>query len=382
MKKSTVVLIILILLVPLLFFGVKKLTDSKKPEATEVPQATEVVEVTEAPQATEEVQVTEAPKAEVINLFTWEGYIDDDTVRKFTEETGIRINFSTFSTNEEMLLKVQGGDNQYDVILASDYAINILRKGDLLQKLNKELLPNYENLSPAYLSKYYDENNEYTVPYTAGTPVILYDPAAVDFEITSYEDLWDERLVDSLVIIDDARNIVGLTLKTLGQSFNTTDEEVLKQAAEKLAPLRKNIRSFNYDSAYQDLISGECTVGYMFTSYAMIALDARPDLKVVYPKEGLGFGIDSLVIPANAPNAENAHKLLDFLLRGDVAANTAQVQYYMSPNAKAVEFMPESFKQNPVIAIPDELLVDAEFIQDVGEHESDFQAIWQEFKLQ
>ncbi len=371
MKKSTVAIIVLILLILLSIFLVTKLGDTKKPQATEVPQPTETVQPTDVPQA-----------EEVINLFTWEGYIDADTIRKFTEETGIRINFSTFSSNEEMLLKVQGGDNQYDLILASDYAINILRKGDLLQKLDKALLPNYENLSPAYLNKYYDENNEYTVPYTAGTPVILYDPAVVDFEITGYEALWDERLQDSLVIIDDARNIVGITLKTMGQSFNTTDEEVLKQAAEKLAPLRKNIRSFNYDSAYQDLISGECSVGYMFTSYAMIALEARPDLKVVYPKEGLGFGIDSFIIPANARNAENAHKLLNFLLRGDVAANTAQVQYYMSPNAKAVEFMPEDFKQNPVIAIPDELLVDAEFIQDVGEFESEFQKIWQEFKLQ
>ena len=323
-----------------------------------------------------------AEDEQTVNVFTWEGYIDDATIKKFTEETGIAVNFSTFSTNEEMLLKLQGGATGYDVILASDYAINMLKKGGLIQKLDKALLPNYQNLAPAYLGKYYDEQNEYTVPYTAGTPVILYDPAMVDFDLTGYEDLWDARLKDSLVLIDDARNIIGITLKTMGESFNTTDRQVLDKAAEKLAALRPNIRSFNYDSPYQDLISGEATVGYMFTSYAMIALEARPDLKVVYPKEGLGFGIDSLVITKDAPHPNSAHALLNFLLRGDVAANTAQVQYYMSPNAAAIDFMPDAFKANPVIAIPDELLQNAEFIQDLGDTESVYQSIWQGFKLQ
>jgi spermidine/putrescine transport system substrate-binding protein len=303
-------------------------------------------------------------------------------VAKFTEETGIKVNYTTFASNEEMLLKMSMSSNEYDVILASDYAINTLRKQDKLQKLDKSLLPNYDNLDPAFLSQYYDENNEYTVPYTAGTPLIVVNPDLTDVEITGYEDLWKPELKDSIVIIDDARNIVGITLKTLGYSFNTTDDKELAEAKEKLMTLRPNIRAFNYDTPHNDMLSGEVSVGYMFTPFVLLAMDGNPDLKVVYPKEGMGFGIDSLVIPANAPHPKNAHALLNFLLDSEVAGNTAGMQYYLSPVKTAYEFIPKYLRDNPAIRIPEEILGETEFIMDVGEAESKFQEIWAEFKLQ
>ncbi len=323
-----------------------------------------------------------AEEEKVLNIFTWQGYIDDETLKNFTEETGIKTNYSTFSTNEEMLLKMSAAPGEYDLILASDYAINMLRKQDLLYKLDKEELPNYGNIGEGYLSQYFDENNEYAIPYTAGMPLIIYDPALVDFEITGYESLWDERLKDSIVMIDDARNIIGITLKTMGESFNTTDDEVLKKAEEKLMALRPNIRSFNYDSPHFDIISGECSVGYLFTSFLTLALHDRPDLKVVYPEEGLGFGIDALVISKNAPHPLNAHKLINYLLDAKVGAHIAQLQGYICPNAAAYEFLPESIQDNPALNIPAEKLENTEFIQDLGEYESVYQAIWQRFKLQ
>ena len=326
--------------------------------------------------------LVQAEEEKLLNVFTWATYIDDATVAKFTEETGIKVNYTTFASNEEMLLKMSMSSNEYDVILASDYAINTLRKQDKLQKLDKSLLPNYDNLDPAFLSQYYDENNEYTVPYTAGTPLIVVNPALTDVEITGYEDLWKPELKDSIVIIDDARNIVGITLKTLGYSFNTTDDKELAEAKEKLMTLRPNIRAFNYDTPHNDMLSGEVSVGYMFTPFVLLAMDGNPDLKVVYPKEGMGFGIDSLVIPANAPHPKNAHALLNFLLDSEVAGNTAGMQYYLSPVKTAYEFIPEYLRDNPAIRIPEEILGETEFIMDVGEAESKFQEIWAEFKLQ
>lgn len=323
-----------------------------------------------------------AEEEKVLNLFTWATYIDDATVAKFTEQTGIKVNYATFASNEEMLLKMAMTGNDYDVILASDYAINMLRKEGKLLPLNKELLPNYQNLDPAFLGQYYDENNEYTVPYTAGTPLIVYNPDMTDIEITGYEDLWNPAFKDSIVLIDDARNIVGITLKTLGYSFNTTNDAELAQAREKLFQLRPNVRTFNYDTPHNDLISGEVSVGYMFTPFVLLAMDSNPNLKVVYPKEGMGFGIDSLVIPVDAPHPENAHILLNFLLDSEVAGNTAAMQYYLSPVATAYEFIPEYLRDNPAIRIPKEILGETEFIRDVGEYESKYQEIWAEFKLQ
>ncbi len=323
-----------------------------------------------------------AEEEKVLNFFSWATYIDDATVARFTEQTGIRVNYTTFASNEEMLLKMTMTGNDYDVILASDYAINMLRKDGKLLPLDKEKLPNYANLDPAFLGQYYDENNEYTVPYTAGTPLIVYNPDLVDIEITGYEDLWNPALKDSVVIIDDARNIIGITLKTLGYSFNTTDDGQLAQAREKLMQLRPNIRSFNYDTPHNDLISGEVSVGYMFTPFVLLAMDEMPNLKVVYPKEGMGFGIDSLVISASAPHPDNAHVLLNFLLDSQVAGNTAAMQYYLSPVATAYEFIPEYLRDNPAIRIPPEILGETEFIMDLGEYESKYQEIWAEFKLQ
>jgi len=322
-----------------------------------------------------------AEEEPVLNVFSWATYIDDNTIARFTQETGIRVNYSTFLTNEEMLIKMQSPDNGFDVILASDYALNMLRKDGKLMALDKDLLPNYANLDPAFLSKYYDENNEYTVPYTAGTPLIVYNPAFVDIEITGYESLWDPALKDSIVVIDDARNIIGITLKTLGYSFNTTDEAQLQEAREKLALLRPNIRAFNYDTPHNDLISGDAIVGYMFTPFVLLAMDGNPELEVVYPQEGMGFGIDSLVISADAPHPANAHKLLNFLLDAEVAGNTAAMQYYLSPVEAAYPFIPEYLRDNPAINIPEEILGETEFIMDLGEYESRYQEIWAEFKL-
>ncbi len=323
-----------------------------------------------------------AEEEKVLNLFTWATYIDDATIARFTEKTGISVNYTNFASNEEMLLKMSAAGGEFDVILASDYALNMLRKDGKLQKLDKALLPNYENLDPAFLSQYFDPDNEYTVPYTAGTPLIVYDPAQVGIEITGYEDLWDPSLKDSIVVIDDARNIIGITLKTLGYSFNTTDDAQLEQAREKLMLLRPNIRSFNYDTPHNDLLSGEVSVGYMFTPFVLLAMDSNPDLKVVYPKEGMGFGIDALVIPEGAPHPGNAHQLLNFLLDSEVAGNTAAMQYYLSPVETAYPFIPEYLRDNPAIRIPAEILGETEFIMDVGGYESRYQEIWAEFKLQ
>ncbi len=318
----------------------------------------------------------------VLNLFTWELYVDADTISQFEKETGIKVNYTSFATNEEMLIKLQnmqGGS--YDVIIASDYILNMARKGELLSKLDLSLLPNYKNLDENYLSNYYDENNEYTVPYIVGTPLIVYDPAVVPFEMKGYNDLFDPRLEDSVVVIDDARNIVGITLMSMGYTLNETEDDILQKAADKLPSLRKNIRSFNSDTGYVDLLSGECSVAYMFTPYVIMAMQENPDLKVVFPEEGLGVGIDSMVIPVNAPHKQNAHKLINFILDAQIGAQVAENQLFVTPNRESKSFLSEEMLNNPALYIDSTLMEGAQFMQDVGEVESKYQDIYTTFKL-
>ena len=321
---------------------------------------------------------------QVLNIFTWEGYIDYSTViQPFEAETGIKVNYATFASNEEMFEKlsaVNGGD--YDIILASDYIVNTTREAGLMQKFDPAIVTNYGNLNPDFTGHFFDPSNEYAIPYVSGIPLIVYDPSVVEKEIVGFADLWDPSLADTIGLIDDARVTIGMVLLSMGQSMNTTDEAVLAEAAAKLEALKGNIHVLEYENLHNYLVSGDIGVAYTFTPFVGMALDANPDLKVVWPQEGLGFGIDSCFIPVNAPHAKNANMFLEFLLRPEIAAVCAEWQYYCSPNAAALEVIGEWFKARPEFMGLYERMDDAEFVLNLpAADEQKFQDIWTTFKL-
>lgn len=327
--------------------------------------------------------LSSAEEEKVLNIFSWDGYVDyASVIQPFEEQTGIKVNYAPFSTNDEMLKKLQeNGASEYDLVIASDYILNTARLEGLMLPLDKEKLPNFANLDERFISQYFDPDNEYVVPYMSGIPLIVYNPDMVQIEIDGFEDLWDPSLVDSIGLIDDARVSIGMVLLSMGQSMNTTDDAVLAQAKEKLFALRENIHVLEYENLHNSLISGDIAVAYTFTPYVALALDANPNLQVVWPKEGLGFGIDGAFIPANAPHPDNAHTFLNYLLDGQVAAVTAEWQLYCTPNAAAQEFLSDAYKNNPVFNGIYDRIGDAEYVMNLGADESKFQDIWTEFKL-
>jgi len=300
-----------------------------------------------------------------LNLYTWAEYVPNDVIAEFEEKTGIKVNYTSFETNEEMLAKLEntkGGD--YDLVIASDYIIKIAIDEGLVSELDKSRIANFSNIDPIYQGFFYDSENKYTVPYAPGIPLIVYNPDQVDIEITGYESLWDPSLEDSVGIMDTERVITGITLKTLGHSFNTEDLSAIEAAGEKLLKLAPNIRVLSQDQTQDYLISGEISVAFLFTSQVALALQANPNFKVVYPKEGLGFGVDALFIPSNAPNRDNAHKFLDFILDGEIGAKISSQIYYLCPNKAAYQYLPEDFQKSLVITTED--IPQGEFIQDVS----------------
>ena len=324
-----------------------------------------------------------AQEEQVLNILSWEGYIDADTLDAFEQETGVKVIWSPMDSIDNMLLKVtESGGADYDLILSSDYSLDILRKQGLIQKLDMSKLSNYGNLNPTFLNQKYDPDNEYVIPYVAGCPLIIYDPSRVPFEITGYEDLWNEALLDSVATLDTPRVMCGMVLKTLGGSMNETDPDALARMKEKLMPLYKNIRTFGDNEAYTAVTTGEASVGFMFTPFVYMVQLEHPDFKVVYPKEGLGYGIDGFVIPQGAKNVENAHLMLNYLMRPEVAAHNAEMQYYMCVNQAAEPYLSEQFKNATVMNVPDGLLEGAEFIEDVGATEITYQEIYTAFKNQ
>ena len=325
---------------------------------------------------------TEAPKAkQELIIFSWADYLPQEVLDDFTAETGIEVVYTYFTSNDEMLAKLSAANGGiYDLVLASDYVVDIARKEGLMQELNKELIPNFKDIHPKFQGDFFDEESKYTVPYAAGSPVIVYNPAMVDCEITGYNSWWDESLVGQIVLLDDARVMLGMTLKSMGYSLNETDPELIRAAGEKMKELKPNILAFDYDTAHEKMINEEAAVAFMFTSQASWAVMERPDLEVVYPEEGLGYGIDSFFITSNAPNAEAANMFLNYILQGEVSAELSLFTQYMNCVTTATEFLPDEYF-NDVLYIPADVLDGKEFIEDVGaEAAAVYDEVWLQVK--
>ncbi|MCI8864711.1 MAG: spermidine/putrescine ABC transporter substrate-binding protein [Lachnospiraceae bacterium] len=315
-----------------------------------------------------------------LNIYTWAEYVPRDVISRFEDETGIRVNYTNFEANEEMLAKLEtskGGD--YDIIIASDYIIKVAADEGLVKELDKEKLPNFKNIDPVFQNFFYDPENTLTVPYGPGIPLLVYDPSVVTCQVTGYESLWDPSLKDSLALMDSERVVMGMALKAMGESFNTEDLDVIQAAGEKLMGLAPNVRVLSQNQTQDYLLSGEVGAAFLFTSQVALALSQNPDLQVVYPKEGLGFGVDAAFIPSQAPNSDNAHAFLNFILDGEIGAQVAQQTYYLCPNQASYEFLDEEFKKSLVISTDD--IPNGEFIQDVGPEATALHGeLWTKFK--
>ncbi len=316
-----------------------------------------------------------------LNLFTWDGMFPQEILDGFEEETGVRINFSHFDYDEDMLAKLEetkGGD--YDFVIADDYIIELVIAEGLAQKLDTTKLENYGNLNTVFMSQFYDPANEYTVPYGAGIPLIVYDPALTDVEITGYEDLWNPALEDNVAITGNYRVINGITLKTLGESMNTEDLNVIQAAGDKLLQLAPNIRVINDSNTQDFVVSGEVAAAFLYTSQVSAALNAREDLQVVYPKEGLGFGIMAGFIPSDAPNAEAAYAFIDYINRPENAAKCFEYIGFYCTNKAAEGLISEEMQQ--LIVLP-EGVAEGEIVQNVSQEAEDLHAeIWNQFKAE
>lgn len=315
-----------------------------------------------------------------LNLYTWEGMFPQEVLDGFTAETGIQINYSSFDTDETMLAKLEaakGGD--YDLVIADDYIVETAISEGLVAKLDKTKLSNLGNVNPIYQGQFFDPEDAYTVPYGAGVQTIVYDPTLVEKPITCYADLWDESLKDNLAVIGNYRVVDGMALKVLGESYNTADPAVLEQAKAKLLELAPNIRLIKDANTQDDLLSGEAGVAVMYTSQVTTACLANPDLQVVYPTEGVGFGIMAQFIPSNAPHSDAAHAFIDYILRPEVAKSCFEWMGYYCTNKAADSLIDPAYRS--FLTLPEDFDGKTEMIQNVSAETEEIHAqMWTEFK--
>ena len=313
-------------------------------------------------------------------IYTWAEMFPLEILEGFEKETGYRINFVNFDYNETMLTRLESArSGSYDLIIADDYIIETVIEKGLAQKLDRTLLSNYENINPIYQKQFYDPYDEYTVPYGAGVQTIVYDPSRVRQTITGYAELWDPSLRNNIGIIDNQRVINGMALKVQGKSYNTFDLAEIRDAGEELVNLAPNIRLIKDDSLEEDLLSGEISVAVMYTSQVTMAMMEKPTLKVVYPREGIGFGIMAGFIPSGASNPDAAHAFLNYILDPRRGAECFEFLGYYSTYSASDPYIKAAFKE--FLTIPYGFNRDMEMIQNVSpEAEEEHSRIWTAFK--
>lgn len=288
-------------------------------------------------------------------VYNWGEYIDPDTISMFEEETGIKVIYDEFETNEIMFPKIEAGASKYDVVCPSDYMIKKMIENDLLAEINYDNVPNAKaNIGQQYwdMSKEFDPENKYSVPYCWGTVGILYNKTMVDGPVDSWSILWDEKYADNILMQDSVRDAFMVALKLNGYSMNSVNPEELNAAKESLIAQKPLVQAYVIDQVRDKMIENEAAIGVIYSGEAIFTQRENPDLEYVIPKEGTNVWIDSWVITKNAPNKENAEKFIDFMCRPDIALKNFEYITYSTPNDAARELIEDEDIRNSKIAFP------------------------------
>ena len=318
-------------------------------------------------------------------VYNWGEYIDPDTITMFEEETGIKVVYDEFETNEIMYPKVETGASEYDVICPSDYMISKMIESDLLSELNFDNMPNAKaNIGEQYWeqSKGFDPENKYSVPYCWGTVGILYNKTMVEEPVDSWSILWDEKYADSILMQDSVRDAFAVALKDLGYSLNSTNIKELTEAKDLLVTQKPLVQAYVVDQVRDKMIGNEAAIGVIYSGEAIYTKRENPDLEYVVPKEGSNVWIDSWCIPKDAQHVENAEKFLNFLCRPDIALKNFEYITYSTPNDAARELIEDDDIRNSEIAFPDEeTLARCETFTYLGDDADEvYNQLWREVK--
>lgn len=287
-----------------------------------------------------------------LNVFNWGEYIPDGTEgsmdinKKFSELTGIKVNYTTYENNEAMYAKLKSGGVSYDIIIPSDYMIERMNKEKMLEKLDFSRITNYKYIDPKYKNLYFDSKNEYSVPYSVGMVGLIYNTKMVKEKPDSWGVMWDERYKDDILNFNNPRDAFAISQQYLGFDLNTTDKSQWNKAADKLIEQKKILQSYVMDEIFQKMEDGEAAMAPYYAGDFLLMQENNPDLDFVYPKEGTNIFVDSICVPKGCQNFDAAMLYINFLLEPDVALEIAEYVYYATPNTAVLENDEYSLKNN------------------------------------
>jgi len=317
---------------------------------------------------------------ETLYVYNWGDYMDESIIAEFEKETGIKVVYDTFATNEDMYVKIKSGGSSYDLIFPSDYMITRMRDEGMLEKINLANVPNFKYIDDRFKGQDYDPNNEYSIPYMWGTVGILYNTTMVDDPVDSWDILWNPKYRKQILMLDSQRDAIGVALIKLGYSLNSTDPKQISEAGELLKQQKPLVLAYALDEIKDKMVSGEAALALVWSGDAIYAMQSNPDLDYAIPKEGTNLWFDGMAIPKGAKNKAAAEKFIDFLCRTEIAFRNADYTGYATPHVEARKLLDPEIRNNKAAYPDDEDLVNVEVFVSLGEVLKEYDRVWTEVK--
>lgn len=301
-----------------------------------------------------------------LTIYNWGDYIEPSLIKKFEEETGYKISYETFDSNEAMYTKINQGGTSYDIAIPSEYMISRMIDEDMVMELDHSKIEGLEYINPRFLDLSFDEGNRYSIPYFWGTLGIIYNDKFVDEAPTTWNDLWDETSRNELMLIDGAREVMGIGLQSEGYSLNETDPEILVEIAAKLKEMTPNVKAIIADEIKMYMIQEEAAMAVTFSGEASEMIWENENLHYVIPEEGTNLWFDNIVIPKTSQNTEGAYAFINFMLDPENAALNADYVGYSTPNDAALELMDPEVTSDEQFYPSDEAIELMEVYENLG----------------
>ena len=318
----------------------------------------------------------------VINVYNWGDYIDPSVIKDFQKEFNVKVNYNTFATNEDMYVSIKKGGTSYDVAFPSDYMIERMIEENMLEKINKDNVPNISNIEDRFLYLDFDPNNDYSVPYMWGTVGIIYNKEMVDDKVNSWDILWNEKYKGQILMLDSQRDSIAVALKKLGYSMNSRDTNELEQAKEELIKQKPLVYAYVGDEVKDIMVGEEAALAVVWSGDAVAMIRENENLEYVIPKEGTNLWFDNMIIPKTSKNKEIAEQFINFMQRPEIAAKNTDYVGYSTPNYKAKELLPEDIVNSKVAYPTEEEMGDVEIFKDPKDFLKVYDDIWLEIKAQ
>jgi spermidine/putrescine transport system substrate-binding protein len=317
-----------------------------------------------------------------LHIYTWANYTDDGLIQEFTERTGVPVVVDIFDSNEVMLTRLQaGGGGAYSIIYPSDYMVSEMLELDMLTELDQSRITGLENLKAQWVNPAYDPGNAHSVPFNWGTTGLLYNRQVTPGTPTDWDFLWENQtdLSRRITLLDDMRETLGATLRSLGYSYNTNDPAQIEAAYRRLLELQPHIAAFKTTGFENELLTGDLSIAMVYSSDGIELTLEDDDIEYVIPASGTSLWTDTLAIPTTAPNVDAAYQWINFLLEPEVARAAVERLYFATANQAAYNLLPSDIRENPDLYPDDEILARSEGIVGLDVAATDlFDQLWTE----